>query len=61
MITKESLRKQVIILVSNNNKTKFIEMSSTHITNINRVLKNIKSEVMADFIYIDQTDIIIIN
>jgi len=49
MIKKESLRKQVIIPMSNDNKTKFIEISSTHITNINRVLKNIKSEVIADF------------
>ena len=28
----------------------FMKESSSHITNINRVLKNIKSEVMADFI-----------
>ena len=49
MIKKESLRKQVIIPMSNDNKTKFIEISSTHITNINRALKNIKSEVIADF------------
>ena len=36
--------------MSNNNKAKFIEDSSAHIININRVLKNIKSKVIADFI-----------
>jgi len=34
---------------------------SNHITNINRALKNIKSKIMADFIYTDQTGITIIT
>ena len=46
--------------MSNDNKTKFMMSSSEHITNLNRVLKNIKSEVMADFTRIDQNSIIII-
>jgi len=50
IMTKGLLRKQVIILMSNDNKVKFMEDSSTHITNINRALKNIKSKVMVDFI-----------
>ena len=50
---KSLSRKQVIIPMSNVNKAKFMESSSTHITNLNRVLKNIKSEVIADFIHID--------
>ena len=45
--------------MSNNNKAKFIEDSSAHIININRVLKNIKSKVIADFIWSDQASIII--
>ena len=53
MMIKSLSRKQVIIPMSNVNKAKFMESSSTHITNLNRVLKNIKSEVMADFIHID--------
>jgi len=61
MITKGLLRKQVIILISNDNKTKFMETFSAHITNINRVLKNIKSEVIVDFVYIDQTGIVIVT
>jgi len=49
-MTKELLRKQVIVPISNNNKVKFIKNSSAHIVNINRMLKNIKSEVIADFV-----------
>jgi len=59
--TKGSSRKQVIVSISNDNKAKFIESSSTHITNLNRALKNIKSEVMADFVCMDQTGIIIVT
>ena len=36
-------------------------MSSIHITNINRVLKSVKSDIMADFIQKDQVGIIIIT
>ena len=50
MITKDFSRKQVIILMSNNNKAKFIESFSVYITNLNRALKNIKLEIIADFI-----------
>ena len=46
--------------MSNNNKTKFIENSSNHITNINRVLENIKSEVMEDIICSNQTSATIV-
>jgi len=45
--------------MSNENKLKFMESSNTHITNLNRALKNIKSEVMADFVCIDQAGITI--
>jgi len=48
MTIKGPLRKQVIVSISNNNKTKFIKDSIIHIANINRAFKNIKSEVMAD-------------
>ena len=40
---------------------KFIEKSSAHVTNINRALKYIKSEIMADFVHADQTDITIVT
>ena len=45
--------------MSNNNKLKFMMNSSFHITNINRALKNIKSDIKADFVQSEQTDIII--
>ena len=50
MMIKGLLRKQVIVSINNNNKTIFINDSSAHITNINRALKNIKSEVIVDFV-----------
>ena len=53
MITKDPLRKQIIVSISNDNKAKFIVSSSKHITNFNRVLKNTKSEVMVDFAHMD--------
>jgi len=59
MITKGLWKKQVIILMNNNNKTQFIKNLSAHITNINRALRNIKSEVMADFTQSEQLGIVI--
>lgn len=50
MTMKDLSRKQVIILMSNENKAKFMESSSVHIINLNRALKDIKSEVIADFV-----------
>ena len=49
MTMKGPLRKQVIVPMSNENKAKFMESSSVHITSLNRALKDIKSEVIADF------------
>ena len=50
MTNKSSLRKQVIIPISFTNLEKFIAISNKHIANINSVLKNIKSDIVADFI-----------
>ena len=61
MMTKSSSKKQVIILMSNENKTRFMESFSSHIANLNRVLKNIKSDVMADFVCMNQASIIIVT
>ena len=61
MTTKEPFRKQVIIPMNNNNKAKYMELSSVYITNLNRALKNIKSDIMADFIYIKQIGITIVT
>jgi len=50
MMIKCPSRKQIIIPMDNNNKSKFIASSNTHITNINSTLINIKSDIMADFV-----------
>ena len=60
-MTKGPSRKQVIIPINNNNKVKFMELFSTHITNLNRVLKNIKSDIIVDFVHMDQTGITIVT
>ena len=59
MTIKEPLHKQVIVPMSINNANSFVKDSSIHITNINRSLKNIKSDVMADFICINNKGIVI--
>ena len=51
--------KQVIVPMNIDNTRKFIKNSSTHIININKVFKNIKSNVMADFICIKNKSIVI--
>jgi len=48
--TKGPPRKHVIIPISSKNIMKFMKNNSLHITNINRSLINVKSEVLVDFI-----------
>ena len=50
MTTKELSRKQIIVLINNNNRVRFVAKSSAHLSNINRVLKNLKSDVKAYFV-----------
>jgi len=40
---------------------KFMEDSSTHVSNLNRALKNIKSEVMVDFVRQELASVVIIT
>jgi len=47
MTTKGPLQKQIIVPIDSENKSKFIALSSEHITNLNSVLKNIKLDVLA--------------
>ena len=47
--------------MSNDNKIKFIALSSDHIANLNRMLKNIKLDIMADYAYMDQNSIVIVT
>jgi len=50
MTIKGPFRKQVIVPMNDDNKKNFMKESSSHVTNINSALKNIKSEVMVDFV-----------
>ena len=61
MTTKGLSRKQIIILMDNDNKTKFMALSNDYIANLNKTLKNIKSNVIVDYAYIDQNSIIIVT
>jgi len=59
MTTKGLSKKQIIIPINNNNKKIFMGESSSYISNINRSLRNIKSDMMVDFVQQDTVSIII--
>lgn len=59
MTMKGLSRKQIIISMSNNNKTKFIKESSNYVTNINRLLQSIKLDVRVNFICLEYLRVII--
>ena len=61
MIIKSPFQRQIIVSMSSTNSDRFIALLSKHITNINRTLKNIKSEVVVDFIYKDYRGLVIIT
>ena len=44
-------RKQVIVFMSTNNISRVISKTNAHISNINQLLKEVKSEVSVDFIH----------
>ena len=53
--------KQIIVPISNNNKINFMNESSAHVLNMNRVLKNIKSDIAVDFICSDVAGIVAVT
>ena len=61
MTTKDPSRKQVIVPMSSENNNNFMKNSTTHIANINRFLRNTKSEVLVDYIHSDPLGISIIT
>ena len=61
MTTKGPLCKQVIFPISSDNRNKFMKNSAIHIANLNRNLKNTKSEVSVDFICSDPAGITIVT
>ena len=61
MTTKKLSRKHIIIPMGSDNIAKFMKNSSLHITNINWSLRNLKSEVLVNFIHSDMTGIIVVT
>ena len=57
--TRGPSRKEVIILITKSNAELIVKSAHTHITNINKCLKNSKSDIIADFICISNNRIII--
>ena len=60
-MTKGPSRKQIIISMSMNSAKRVMTQSNTYITNINRLLKGIKSEISADYIHSDKKGIVIMT
>jgi len=50
MMTKGPSRKQVIVPMSKDNNSNFMKNSALYVANINRQLRNVKSEVLVDYI-----------
>ena len=60
MTTKGPSRKYIIIPMSNDNIVTFMKNSSTHVANINRSLRNAKSDILVDYIRSDNTGISVV-
>ena len=61
MTTKSLSRKQIIVLISKINTDNIMVSSADHVTNINRVLKNIKSKVIVGYICLETMEITIVS
>jgi len=61
IITKGPSRKQIIIPMSTNNSERVIAQASNHISNINRLLKGVKSRIFTDYIQSGNKGIVIIT
>ena len=61
MTTKGPSRKQVIVPMSNDNTISFTKNSGLHVANINKLLRNAKSDIVVDFIRSNQIGLIIVT
>jgi len=59
--TKGPSRKQIIIYMVKDNIDRFMKNSSIHVANLNRNLRNAKSEVLVDFICSDPLGIMVVT
>jgi len=60
MTTKRPSRQQIIVPIETDNISKFMSSLGDYITNINKTLRNIKLDILADFIHNNHKDLIII-
>ena len=61
MTTKKPLHKQIIVLIGSENIKMFITLSNNHVVNINQTLKNIKSNIIIDFICLNHRGLIFMS
>jgi len=61
MTTKGPLRKQLIIPMSGENVSSFMKNSSLHVANINRNLRNAKSDALVDYLHSENSGIMVIT
>ena len=61
MTTRYPSCKQIIISMSKEDTNKFIASFSSYIANINRALKNIKSDAMTDYVQQESIGVIIVT
>ena len=54
MTTKGPSKKQVIVPMSKVNINNILTLANKHVTNINRALKNVKSNILVNFIHLDK-------
>ena len=59
MTTKGPFRKQIIVSMSRDNSAAFLKNSSAHVSNLNRLFGNAKTEVMVNFIRLDLIGLVI--
>ena len=59
MTMKGSSRKQIIVPMSRDNSVTFLKNLSAHVSNLNRLFRNTKTEVMVDFIRLDPIRLVI--
>ena len=60
IITKSSSHKQIIIPMGTNNAERIVIQVNKYVKSINRLLKSIKSKIVADYILLDSKNIIVI-
>jgi len=60
MTIKGPSQKQIIVPINKDNANKFMASASNHTANINKALKNIKLDVLADYVQQESTGVTII-